>query len=371
MPPSPKRNFALALPGFPTTVVYTGEVQWPQTVSGVNDPATQRFSNPAFNGEVSRSFRGNVSRIAVRFEPLTNSVAAKDVPTVLEDVQKMQRAIGGTMTVGRDQVKDGGFLGIGRKSLQDNLRARAQSTVERTGKAIAAGQLAGEDLAQALCLRAEAHSELGDAAAAVKDAQDAVAQAPSLAPAWLCMGNADWARGDFAAASVDFGKGLALGANPADAYYRRGQSRFYEGKLEQAADDFAKAAIDRKEGGDRVYAMLWQAWTLQRLGRPLPPELVALAAAEPQGAWPRPALAMFTGQSTPEQVIEQISRKTGDDRELALAEGWFYIGEYELAQSRPAKAREAFEKARAQGITRYIEHAAAGFELERLNAAKP
>ncbi len=129
--------------------------------------------------------------------------------------------------------------------------------------------------------------------------------------------------------------------------------------------------LDRPDAGNRVYAQLWQAWTLQRLNRPLPPELLAAAGADPNGAWPRPALAMLAGQLTPEQVIEQIGRKTGDDQELALAEGWFYIGEYQLNAKQPDKAREAFEKARAKGITRYIEHAAAGFELQRLGGAKP
>ena len=45
------------------------------------------------------------------------------------------------------------------KTLQDNLRTRAQASVERSGKAIASGQLGGEDLAQALCLRADAQAE--------------------------------------------------------------------------------------------------------------------------------------------------------------------------------------------------------------------
>jgi len=368
LPPSPTRTFAVGLPAFPVTVLYSAEMQWPQSVSAVLDPGTQRISNAAFNAEVTRSFRGNLAKTTLRFEPLTNSVAAKDVPALVNDAKSLERAVGGLMVVAPNQVKDGGFLGIGRKTLQDNLLARAKATVERTGKSIGGGQLAGDDLAQALCLRAEAQTELGNIAEALKDAQEAVRQAPSLGSAWFCQGNANWARGDFAAASNDFGKALAFGATASEVYYRRGQARFFDGKLEPAADDFAKAVLDRPDAGDKAYAQLWQAWTLQRLNRPLPPELIAAAGADPKGAWPRPALAMLAGQMTPEQVIEQIGRKTGDDQELALVEGWFYIGEYQLNAKQPDKAREAFEKARAKGVTRYIEHAAAGFELQRLGA---
>ena len=368
VPPTSTRNLPLALPAFPVTVVYGAEVQWPQNVSAALDPVTQRIANGAFSAEVTRSFRGNVSKVALRFEPLTNSVPAKDVPAVLADVKAMERAIGGVMVVTANQVKGGGVLGVGRKSLQDNLLAGAKATVERTGKSIGSGQLSGDDLAQALCIRSEAQGELGNAAEALKDAQEAVRQAPALAGAWFCQGNANWGRGDFAAASNDFGKALAFGANAADVYYRRGQARFYEGKLAQAAEDFAKAVLDRPEAGDKTYAQLWQAWTLQRLHLPLPAALQTAASADPKGAWPRPALAMLAGSMTPEQVIEQIGLKRGDDAELALAEGWFYIGQYQINAKQPEKARDAFENARGKGITRYIEHAAAGFELQRLGA---
>ena len=365
MPVLPTRKFALALPVFPTSVLYSAEMHWPESVSALVEPSTQRIGNAAFNAEVTRSFRGNVAKTTLRFEPLAGSVLASDVSAMVADAKAMERAVVGTMAVGRDQVKDAGFLAIGRKSLQDNLRARAQATVERSGKAIVGGQLGGDDLAQALCLRAQAHAELGSAADALKDAQEAVRQAPSLGAAWLCRGDALWARGEFAAAAADYGKALALGAPAADAYQRRGLARFYEGRLEAAAEDFGKAFADRSDAAEKAYAQLWHVLTLQGLGRPLPAELQAAARGD-SSAWPRPALAMLTGQTSPDQLIEQIGRKDGDDREIALAEGWFYVGEYWLSQKQPEKAKQAFEQARAKGITRATEHAAAGFELQRL-----
>ena len=368
VPTAVARSWPLALPSFPTTLVYSAEMQWPDSVSGVSDPATQRVSNAQFNAEVSRSFRGNVSRVALQFEPLASGVPAKDVPKLLDDVKTLDRMVSGVMIVARNQVKDGGFLGIGRKTLQDTLAARAQAVVERTGKALVGSQLSGDDLAATLCARAEGLSNLGQAAAGLKDADAAVKQAPTLASAWQCHGNMAWANGQFAQATADFGKALALGQPPFEAYYRRGHARYFEGKLEQAAEDFAKAVADRKEPTDKLYAALWQAWTLQRIGRPLPADLLALAAQETTGAWPRPALAMLAGLMTPEQVLAQIDRKQGDERELALAEGWFYIGEHHLVRQQPEQARDAFEKARAKGITMYLEHVAAGFELARLRA---
>ena len=370
VPPSPSRTQPLALPSFPRRIAYSAEVQWPDSVSGVNDPFTQRIANPQFTAEVTRSFRGSVSRTALQFEALVPEVPAKDVPKLLEDVQQLNRIVIGGVGVAKTQIKDGGFLGLGKKTLQDTLRARALSVVERSGKAIADSALAGDDLAEALCSRAEALSELGRIPEGVLDAQAAVKAAPVLARAWQCRGNLDWANSDFAQATADFSKALTLGQNPYDAYLRRGQARFYEGRLEQAAEDFAKAIADRDQPGDKPYAMLWQALALQRLQRPLPVDLTARAAKDASGSWPLPALAMFSGQASPEQVLQTLEAREGDDRELALAEAWFYIGQYHLKRNETAKAREAFEKARAKGIAIYIEHVAAGFELQRL-AGRP
>ena len=365
-PPNPVRSYPLAMPSFPIDVVYNTEMQWPASVGAVQEPSTTRVANPGFTADVSRSFRGNVFRLGLHFVPLEGSVAPKDVPGMMEDVKAVDRAIGGMMVVSAKQVKDGGFLGIGRKTLQDTLRLRAQATVDRTSGVIAGGQLGGEDLAQALCLRSDAQLQLGKPDEALKDAQDAVKQAPALGTAWSCLGQADWWRGDFAAAEGDYGKALVYGASAADAYLRRGQARVYAGKLDAAVDDFTRAAQDRTDPTGKAYALLWQSWALQRLGRPLSAEATALA--DPQGAWPRPVLAMYAGRLAPEQLIAQAEQRTGDDRELSGAEAWFYIGQFQLTAKLPDKAREAFEKSRGFGITSATEYPAAGFELTRLAA---
>jgi lipoprotein NlpI/transglutaminase-like putative cysteine protease len=360
----------LAVPSFPRTILYSAEVQWPEGVSGVMDPTTQRIADPAFTIDVTKSFRGPVARTALVFQALAPELAAPAVPQFVRHVQELNRAVGGAMAVDKTQVKSGGLLGVGRQTLQATLAARAQTIVDRTTQAIATGALAGEDLAEALCGRAEALSEIGRLPEGLKDARAATQAAPALGRAWFCSGNLDWASGDFAQAGVEFGKSLTLGMSPYESYLRRGQARYYEGRLEQAADDFAKAAANRTEPVTKPYAMLWWAATLQRLGRPLPADFQALAAADPVRAWPQSGLGLYTGQATPEQVIAALDGRTGDDRQLALAEAWFYVGQYELARGEAARAKAAFEKARAQGVTIYIEHVAAGIELQRI-AAKP
>ena len=84
-------------------------------------------------------------------------------------------------------------------------------------------------------------------------------------------------------------------------------------------------------GNDReaqVMNDLWLAWSHQRLGRPLPQAVRERAAEEPRGAWPRPALALLAGDVTAEEMLKLIERKSGDERTMALAEGYFYLAQY-------------------------------------------
>ena len=104
--------------------------------------------------------------------------------------------------------------------------------------------------------------------------------------------------------------------------------------------------------------------------RPTPqtasPELVARAAAEAGGEWPRAGLAMLTGKLSPDDMLKSLEKKQGDERQMALTEAYFYLGQYYLLTGDRAKAQENFEKTRSLGVINYLEHTAAEFELERL-----
>ncbi|NTV11877.1 MAG: tetratricopeptide repeat protein, partial [Zoogloea sp.] len=366
VPPQLSRNFPLAITTYPYVARYKLVMDWPDNVAMVLDPSTQRLDNDYFKLDIARSFRGNHATLDLLLETRTDELAPARLPRFMEELQKFNVALGGYIAIDRGALKKDGFLGFGRNTLQDNIRKRLQSTIDRTTRTIAAGRLSGEDLAGAYCDRAEALADIGKADEGMKDAQEAVRLAPEFSRAWECRGNLYFDNGDFAKAIPDLNKALGLGADEFSSFYRRGHARFYLGKLPEAAEDFAKAARQSKDGEGALYAELWQLWTLQRLKRSIPPELQAHATENPHGAWPRPALAMLAGVLTPEQMLDEVSRQKGDERELNEAEAYFYLGQHRLNQGQPQQAKEAFEKTRAKGITMYLEHVAAGFELGRL-----
>ncbi len=370
LPEQVTRKFPLMVPSFPTVLKYEVEMTWPDSVASVTDPSQQRLDTAYFQLDTSRSFRGNVQRQRVTFTPLTRELPATDVAKLLEDLRKLDQRVGGVLVVGKAQIKGGGFLGLGRNTLQETMRKNLTAQVERVGKAIEAKRVSGDDLAISLCSRAEAKADLGQPAEGLPDALEAVKVAPQLGLAHSCLGHLYYANEEFSKAVAEHTRALPLMDETFHTYRSRGMARFYEGKLEQAAEDFGKAVADKTDESDRLYAQLWQTWTLLRLKQALPAEVVANAPSHMRGAWPRPALAMLAGKLTPDEMLAQLnSQLKGDERELALAEAWFYVGQYHLTQGRTAEAKAAFEKTREKNITMYSEHVAAGFELQRLNKA--
>jgi lipoprotein NlpI len=369
LPQKMDRNFPAVVAGVPYRARYEMTMRWPDVVISIMDPSTQRVATDFFQAEVHRTFRGNVATMSMTYTPRVETVVPKDLPRLVEDLRKLERAIGGYVAIDRAQIKNTGFLGLNRPTASQAMVTRLDKVIERTGQTIADGRLSGDDLAEALCDRAEALADRGRPAEGLTDAAEAVRIAPELGRAWHCRGNMHFANAEFARAITDFTKGMTLGADPFMALYRRGHARFYQGQFEQAAQDFAKAAdgrTNRDDESDTAFAQMWQVWSLQRAGKPLPQDLLDAGQRAAGGAWPRPALAMVVGVLSPEQVLALVEKKQGDERELTLAEAWFYIGQYHQSQGELPRAREAFQKAQGMGITMYVEHVAAGFELARL-----
>lgn len=365
LPDNLRRRFPLALPAHPYHARYALTVDWPAEVAAAFDPRVQRLRSAAFDVEVTQSFRGNRATVFIDFNTLRDELAPSDLTAVSEDVRKLDRMIVGNIAVDSRMLRTDAAAAK-PAALGERLRRRLAERLERQGKVIAGNQLQGEDLAGVLCEQAETRADMGDPTLGMADAERALKLAPALPRAWECRGNLQFALGRFERAIADLTKALALGADPAPVFLKRGLARYYQGRVAAAAEDFGKAAAAGGEQGSAPYAQLWQAIALQKLGKPLPGELLSRARRDPQGAWPQPALAMVAGAIDIEKMMAEVNRKTGDDLELTQAEALFFAGQQHLLQGHAAQAREAFRTVRAKDITMYTEHIAAGFELDRL-----
>jgi lipoprotein NlpI len=363
-PPSAVRAAPLGVPRFPFEGKYSIEVKFPEDVSVITDPSVSTLENKYFRYTVEESFRGNVAKTAMSLKTLSSEVPVADIQKYAQDLQSLNNTRS-VLVVPKGAVKSADPASTAGQDFVQLLRDRLLEGVKKTTETIDSGKLSGKDLAETQCLRSNFYTDLGKFDEAMRDASQALKLAPNAGKSFICRAYVHFNTGEFRKAVADYSTAIALGETEARIFYMRGMSNFYADKLDDAASDLTRASAS-DDNQSRLYSELWLSWTLQRLGRPIPETIAKRAAADPRGDWPRPALAMINGNLTPEEMLKLLDGKSGDDRRMALAEGYFYLGEHYLTRGDKAKAREYFEKTRQLEVIIYTEHVAAGFELQRL-----
>ncbi len=360
-PPTATRKTPLLIPAFPFRAKYSFEIEFPQQVSAFVDPHAQTIENRYFKFTTTEHFRGNVAKTAVELVTRKSEVDAVDYAKYSKDLRSGLQSIKGYVAVGKQQIKDKG----GKQEFAQKLRNLRQEVIAKTGTAIKSGKLTGADLAQAHCNRATALADLGMLDQASRDANEAVRLAPNSTGILTCRAEVYFAARDFEKSIADYTKAISFGATESSTFGGRGRGKFFAGRLDEASDDFAKASEDANEEG-KLYSEIWLAIVNGRAGKSVPDAIARRAKAEAHGEWPRPALAMFAGAVSPKELLEVLSRKKGDERQMALTEGYFYLGEYSIMKGDKKAAETYFEKAHNLGIIIYTEYIAAGLELTNL-----
>lgn len=362
--PSASRSTPLRIPGFPFHGKYDFEMTFPDQVSASIDPRSHTVTNKYFDATVTEYFRGNVARKTVELKTLRASVEASDYAAFAEDIRSLNKAIGGAFSVNK-ALLDSAAANSAKADLARRLQDQRQEVIKKTTETIDNGKLAGADLANVYCLRGGAQADLGLQEQALQDVNSAVRIAQNMATL-SCRAETYGRFGQFEKTITDLTNAIALGAATNGLVFRaRGIAKYHAGRLEEASADFAKASeLSDKEA--RIYSDMWFVTTSGLLRKPIPETLVARAAAEAGGDWPRAGLAMLAGKLSPDDMLKSLEKKQGDERTLALAEAYFYLGQYYLVAGDRKSAQQYFEKTRSLGIIGFIEHIGAEFELERL-----
>ncbi|MBP0598360.1 DUF3857 domain-containing protein [Herbaspirillum sp. LeCh32-8] len=368
LPQNLKRPFPALITRAPYRLRYKISIRWPAAVSVIRDPFNRRLRNAFFDYSISRNFRGNVSETEVSIDTLAESAAPEQLVELAREIQQLTTLLPQGDGVERAALKRTGFMGLGKPTLKDSIQKRLHEEIAGYDRAIASGRLKGDDLVEALCRRAETWADLGTAAKGRADAEEAVKQGPASARAWECRGHLQRDNGEFGKSIPDYTRALALGATDGAVYQARGISRFYLGNYREAQADFAQAFSAGQGKAEVVsYPMLWHGLASLRLGQQPGAELQTLARdASASAAWPKPLLGLVAGTLGEDEILQAAGRKQGDDKDMALTEAWFFVGQRRLAKGDEKGASEAFEESRKLGVTMYLEYMASGWELERL-----
>jgi len=360
------RTYPMGVQTFPYSAHYTLDLELPEEVAAIRDPSAEQMNGAFFKYSVKQVFRGNRAKVEIDFSALASEVPANKISEYAADTRKVGQLSHWVVVVTPDDFKKKGFLGI-EKSLRQTLAARMRDSIDKYTATIDSGKLGGSDLAEAYCERGSAYNALEEFDKALADGNRAVQLEPNDPAMLSCRSEVYFSSGDFTHAVSDTSHAVLLGEAGARYLRQRGQARFYLKQFADAADDLARSASLEKDAGARPYTDLWAVAAYHRAGKPLPEDIAKRAAEHPRGDWPLPALAMLTGNITPEEMLKVVNRKTGDELAMTQTEAYFYLGQRYLMVGDRTSARDAFDKVRSLGVLPYIEYTSAAFELKELN----
>lgn len=248
--------------------------------------------------------------------------------------------------------------GRGVAALQNGIYGRALADFARLA------ELRPND-ARVLFLRANAQLQSGHLPEAIADYSTVLKAQPGDEESLFGRATARMFQADYPGAEADLGAILAKTPTAAQALARRGHVRFLRQAYKDANADFTQALSLPNAPADLA---LWQFIAASRGGDSAAAKTLA-AGVQGADSWPATIGQYFLGKISGDDLI-----KAARNSPARLCEAYFHLGQAALLQKDTAEAAKLFSAARATGMNRYVEYAAATAELQRLEspaAARP
>lgn len=364
VPNNSNRSAPLAIPGFPSINRYQLEVDLPDEFDARYSPSQSTLQNSAFALSESLSFSGKRINVTLEMKFLADRIAAGETATFLSDLNKASAMMQGTVNIKQSDLKISNANLPAEFPFKKMVNDRLEKIVKGTAQVIADAKLTGRDSSAAHCERARAEAYLGRNAESVVDIQNAIRQQPNTPEILRCRAEVGLANGDFKASEQDFSRALTLGLVDDGVFLQRGIANFYMGKQDAAISDFSKARDQASGSSEKTRAVIWRMLASQRAGAPL--NVSSTTHTEAADDWPGAALAMLSNQKTPEAMLRVAHKEGGNGLDIALAEAYFYLGQYYLQTDDKIKARLYFQHSIDKGVLYSQYHFAARQELARL-----
>jgi tetratricopeptide (TPR) repeat protein len=185
---------------------------------------------------------------------------------------------------------------------------------------------------------------------------------PSEAIAWDNRGFAYYRKGDYTQATQDFGRAIELFQLEPTFFRHRGQAEFFQGKFAEAATDY-KTVIALNPSPDML---LWLHIVTALSGQDDSQEFSRQAFRTNLATWPGPAIKMFLGQMSPEELLRATASTEAQAQQNLRCQALFYIGEYHVLNQRVPDGITRLQEALDVCPPDFVQRVAATAELKRL-----
>jgi transglutaminase-like putative cysteine protease len=365
------RNFPFAPNAGKFIGRYRLRLQWPPEARMNNEPYVRLVDNSYFRAKEEYMLRGNFMDYVLDYSIKQEKIEANEVPDLQAKAKVLNEFVQGTFRVGEASLLPKESLSLSRRQvmpvvLLKDFEGKHEALKDKPRKDISAEQLCGY-IVSMYGLVDSLPSKLGDKLAAMDRTLLSDYRTPDLSQ---CFGYALLVRGMYEESAKAYRVVKVEDDDP-----RRVLAALAElmaGNPGTGADIMQRYVDKRsKDGNLQGLELSYYAALMGRAGRPVAPELLAEAAGNPAGPWPRAILAMYAGRLSPEQVLAAAGQLPGDARAIALDEAWFHIGEFSLARGDVPGAVRAFRWFPANGMRNSPYFVVAKGELARINSDEP
>jgi lipoprotein NlpI len=171
-------------------------------------------------------------------------------------------------------------------------------------------------------------------------------------------------KGQFDKALTDYDEAIRLKPNHPDAYNNRGLARFVLGRFSDAAADLQQNLV---HGTPDAFGVLFLHLARARSGANDTDEFNRNAAKIDRAKWPGPALSLFLGQTSPEQLRAAAAQGDATTQKYRLCNAAFLSAEYRLLKPDPQGAAPLFQDTIDTCPIAVIEQPMAATELARIS----
>lgn len=149
-------------------------------------------------------------------------------------------------------------------------------------------------------------------------------------------------------------------------------ARFFQSDTAGALQDMRRYYDHKVAMGINSPTDLIQYVALLRRARAEVPDQLKMSLTEQSSAvWPRPVVAFLAGRTDADALLTSAESLSGDAREFAMAEAWYYIGLDRLMNGDKGGARRAFRYLLANGVRSTMEYMLAKAEIDALLSQDP
>lgn len=223
--------------------------------------------------------------------------------------------------------------------------------------------------------RARTETAAGEFGAPAEQFDNAIADANASAaifPKWAdphdILAEVYIIKGDFKSAQTAIDDAIDCDDTNTVYYLMRGYIEWLQGDMSAAGRAFNESL---EKNAHQNYAFLWLNIALARQGKPVPADVAAQFSDATEARWPGPLVLLYTGRMQPDAVL----KLTGNDPDSLGSKEClthFMVGEWYVAQSKPADARPLLQSAAGDACAHNAMYARlAAADLARLPGMSP